>query len=122
MLLASSINFVEAKGSQQGDGSLTLTVLGDKKATFRPAKALNLADWFANRDREADQKAAELKEKAAQKGYVEKGNKDEVFRYHIAKVNEEYARSNFPYCGKGGSPQFSTPIRAILSFPRRRTS
>ena len=84
-----SINFVEAKGVQQGDGSLTLTVLGDKKATFRPAKALNLADWFANRDREADQKAAELKEKAAQKGYVEKGNKDEVFRYHIAKVNEE---------------------------------
>ena len=84
-----SINFVEAKGSQQQDGSLLLTVLGDKKATFRPAKELNLADWFANRDREADQKAAELKEKAAQKGYVEKGNKDEVFRYHIAKVNEE---------------------------------
>ena len=84
-----SINFVEAKGFQQGDGSLSLTVLGDKKATFRPAKALNLADWFADRDREADRKAAELKEKAAQKGYVEKGNKDEVFRYHIAKVNEE---------------------------------
>ena len=84
-----SINFVEAKGVQQQDGSLSLTVLGDKKATFRPAKALNLADWFAQRDREADQKAAELKEKAAQKGYVEKGNKDEVFRYHIAKVNEE---------------------------------
>ena len=84
-----SINFVEAKGVQQGDGSLSLTVLGDKKATFRPAKALNLADWFADRDREADQKAAELKEKAAQKGYVEKGNKDEVFRYPIAKVNEE---------------------------------
>ena len=84
-----SINFVDAKGFQQQDGSLFLTVLGDKKATFRPAKELNLADWFANRDREADQKAAELKEKAAQKGYVEKGNKDEVFRYHIAKVNEE---------------------------------
>ena len=84
-----SINFVEAKGVQQQDGSLSLTVLGDKKATFRPAKALNLADWFAQRDREADQKAAELKEKAAQKGYVEKGNKDEPFRYHIAKVEEE---------------------------------
>ena len=84
-----SINFVEAKGFQQQDGSLFLTVLGDKKATFRPAKELNLADWFAQRDREADRKAAELKEKAAQKGYVEKGNTDEVFRYHIAKVNEE---------------------------------
>ena len=31
----------------------------------------------------------ELWEKAKEKGYVEKGNKDEVFRYHIAKVDEE---------------------------------
>ena len=84
-----SINFVEAKGAQLADGSLALTVLGDKKATFRPAKALDLKDWFAQRDQEAAQKAADLKEKASQKGYVEKGNKDEVFRYHIAKVNEE---------------------------------
>ena len=84
-----SINFVEAKGKQAADGSLTLTVLGGLTARFRPAKALELSKWFADRDAEADQKAAELKEKAAQKGYVEKGNKDEVFRYHIAKVDEE---------------------------------
>ena len=31
----------------------------------------------------------ELGEKATQKGYVEKGNKDTVFRYHVAKVDEE---------------------------------
>ncbi len=84
-----SINFVEAKGAQLADGSLALTVLGDKRAIFRPAKALNLASWFADRDREAAAKAADLKEKSAQKGYVEKGNKDEVLRYHIAKVTEE---------------------------------
>ena len=68
-----SINFVEAKGVQQGDGSLSLTVLGDKKATFRPAKALNLADWFANRDREADQKAAELEREGRPEGLCGKG-------------------------------------------------
>ena len=82
-----SINFVEAKGVQKGDG-VELTVFGGRKAVFRPKGKLDLAAWFAQRDREADRKAAELKEKAAQKGYVEKGNKDEVFRYHIARVDE----------------------------------
>ncbi|MEI3077893.1 MAG: TOBE domain-containing protein [Oscillospiraceae bacterium] len=50
---------------------------------------MQLTDWFASRDAQAAKRAAALKEKASQKGYVEKGNKDEVFRYHIAKVNEE---------------------------------
>ena len=84
-----SINFVDAKGGQSADGSLNLTVLGGLRARFTPAQPLNLAEWFASRDRAAEEKAVKLKEKAAQKGYVEKGNKDEVFRYHIAKVTEE---------------------------------
>ena len=84
-----SINFVDAKGKQSSDGSLELTVLGGIKATFKPAKALDMQAWFASRDKEAADKAAALKQKASEKGYVEKGNKDEVFRYHIAKVNEE---------------------------------
>ena len=84
-----SINFVEAKGAQGADGALDLTVLGGLHAKFRPAKPLDLSKWFANRDEQAAKRAAELKEKASQKGYVEKGNKDEVFRYHIAKVDEE---------------------------------
>ena len=84
-----SINFVDAKGKQSSDGSLELTVLGGIKATFKPAKALDMQAWFASRDKEAADKAAALKQKASEKGYVEKGNKDEVFRYHIAKVDEE---------------------------------
>ena len=84
-----SINFVEAKGAQAQDGSIDLTVLGGLKAKFRPAKPMQLADWFAARDEQASNRAAALKEKASQKGYVEKGNKDEVFRYHIAKVVED---------------------------------
>lgn len=84
-----SINFVDAKGTQQAGGEVCLTVLGGKKATFRPAQPLDLEQWFAQRDEEFARKAQKLKEKSTQKGYVEKGNKDEVFRYHIAKVDEE---------------------------------
>ena len=82
-----SINFVEAKGVQKGN-QIDLTVFAGRKATFVPNEPLDLAAWFARRDSEAEARAAELKEKAAQKGYVEKGNKDEPFRYHIARVDE----------------------------------
>ena len=84
-----SINFVEAKGAQQPDGSITLDILGGVKAIFRPREGLDLAAWFAERDRKAAAHAAERLAKSQEKGYVEKGNKDEPFRYHIAKVEEE---------------------------------
>ena len=82
-----SINFVEAKGMQMGE-QVEMTVFDGCKATFIPNEPLDLAAWFADRDAEETAKAAALKEKAAQKGYVEKGNKDERFRYHIARVDE----------------------------------
>jgi ABC-type sugar transport system ATPase subunit len=82
-----SINFVEAKGVQKGE-QVELTVFDGCKATFVPNEPLDLAAWFAERDEEETARAAALKEKAAQKGYVEKGNKDEPFRYHIARVDE----------------------------------
>ena len=82
-----SINFVEAKGVQRGN-QVELTVFNGRKAAFVPNEPLDLAAWFANRDAEAEAKATALKEKAAQKGYVEKGNKDEPFHYHIARVDE----------------------------------
>ena len=84
-----SINFVEAKGAQQPDGSITLDIFGGVKAVFRPREGLDLAAWFAERDRKAAAHAAERLAKSQEKGYVEKGNKDEPFRYHIAKVEEE---------------------------------
>lgn len=84
-----SINFVEVKGRQAADGTISMTMLGGVQATFRPKKPVELAAWFADRDRSEEEKAAALREKAKEKGYVEKGNKDEVFRYHIAKVDEE---------------------------------
>ena len=84
-----SINFIEAKGSQGADGAISLTALGGLQAKFRSAEPLELGKWFTDRDAAAEADAAALREAAKQKGYVEKGNKDETFKYHIAKVEEE---------------------------------
>ena len=84
-----SINFIEAKGSQQADGAIALSFLGGLQAKFRSAEGVDLAKWFAERDAAVEADAAALREAAREKGYVEKGNKDETFKYHIAKVNEE---------------------------------
>ncbi|MGN0985783.1 MAG: ATP-binding cassette domain-containing protein [Candidatus Enterenecus sp.] len=83
-----SINFIEAKGSQREDGSVALTVLGGKKAVFKPVQPLNLAQWFQDRDSQEAAQAEALRKKAEEKSYVEKSNKDETFRYHIDKVEE----------------------------------
>ena len=84
-----SINFVEASGEQQEDGSVALTLFRNRRARFRPARPLDLKSWFQARDREAQERAELRRKQAADKNYGEKGNKDEVFRYHIAKVVED---------------------------------
>ena len=84
-----SINFVEAAGTQAPDGTIPLTLLGGRRAVFRPASPVSLPDWFKARNEDIARQEAEHQKKAAQKSYVEKSNKDETFRYHIAKVVEE---------------------------------
>jgi len=84
-----SINFVDAKASQRADGAIDLELFQGRKAVFTPAEPLSLAEWDKERDALAAAKEEEHKQKAAQKGYVEKSNKDEPFLYHIAKVDEE---------------------------------
>ena len=83
-----AINFVEATADQAGD-AIDLTLLDGVKARFHPERPLELARWFADRDARRQAREEARKQAAAQKGYVEKGNKDEAFRYHISKVVEE---------------------------------
>ncbi len=83
-----SINFVEARGKQE-DSKLIFTLLGGVKASFEPTTKVVLNEWFASRDKEQEEGEAERQRKLSDKKYVEKGNKDEVFRYPIAKVIEE---------------------------------
>lgn len=87
-----SMNFVDAKGKQNEDGSVSLEILDGIKARFVPGKEstpFNMAEWKKNRDKEALEKAEEEKKRLARKGAVEKTNKDEVFKYHVQKVEEE---------------------------------
>ena len=84
-----SINFVEARGAQRADGAVELTVFDSVKALFKPAEQLDLRAWFAKRDAAAAEREQARRRASEQKGYVEKSNKDETFRYHVSKVNEE---------------------------------
>jgi len=83
-----SINFIEAKGTQKGNGEIALRIFDDKEVVFKSNASLDLNAWFQERDLMAEKVQEELNKKIADKKYVEKGNKDEVFRYHISCVDE----------------------------------
>ena len=83
-----SINFIEAKGAEKEAGTIALQLLG-KEAVFTPEKELKLTEWFVERDRKKEEREEEQKKRAEEKGYVEKGNKDEIFRYPISYVSGE---------------------------------
>lgn len=92
-----SINFIEARGTQSADGSLKLQILDGRQAVFTPSEAVGLQSWFAERDRAKAEEEALQQEKRKDRKYVEKANKDEVFEYHIARVNEAaYALAEAP--------------------------
>lgn len=84
-----SINFVEAKGEQGEDGEINLSIFHGVKARFVPNEKLNLSEWFSGRDREKEEVRRAEAEKLKKKHAVEKQNKDEVFQYHVARIEEE---------------------------------
>ncbi|MCR5157029.1 MAG: ABC transporter ATP-binding protein [Butyrivibrio sp.] len=84
-----SMNFVDARGTQQSDGSVAVDILGGIKARFVPTEKTDLKEWRAARDKEAADKLEYEKARLQKKGAVEKSNKDEVFKYHIQKVEEQ---------------------------------
>ncbi len=84
-----SMNFVDAKGTQQSDGSVALDMLDGIKARFVPSEKTDLVKWRADRDKDIADKAEYERKRLMQKGAVEKSNKDEVFKYHVQKVEEQ---------------------------------
>lgn len=87
-----SINFIDAKGRESEKG-IEMELFDGNKVLFKPeekdGKPFNLEAWYKSRDDDAEAEVKALEEASRQKGYVEKQNKDEVFKYHIAKVDEE---------------------------------
>jgi len=84
-----SMNFVDGKGKQAEDGSIVLDILGEHKAKFVPNEKILLSDWRAARDKEDADKQEFERQRLMKKGAVEKSNKDEVFKYHVQKVEEQ---------------------------------
>lgn len=82
-----SINFIEAKGRQKEDWSLDFSILDGIQVKFKPTMDFNLTKWFEQRKTLLEEKALPSPEMLS-KNYVEKVNKDELFNYHIEKVED----------------------------------
>ena len=83
-----AINFIDASGTQQSDGTLTLSALDGMQLSFRPKEPLDVAAWYERADAEDKARRDAENARALDKKSVEKGNKDVLFRYHVARVNE----------------------------------
>ena len=90
-----AVNFIEASGTQQGD-ELSLGILGNAKAAFKPQGNLKIVDWYKEDDLKQAEKKARQDAMAKLPGYVEKTNKDTVFKYNIAQVEETDAKRPTP--------------------------
>ena len=76
-----AINFINARGKQQDDGSFRLKLLDNYEADFVPTEKINVSEWYSSAEKEiADFNA---KERPA-----EKINKDLPFNYPVATVSE----------------------------------
>jgi len=77
-----AINFMNARGKQQADGSFSLKMLDKYDAVFSPAEQVNAETWYAQAEKEIA--AFESKVRPA-----EKTNKDVPFNYPVAMVTDK---------------------------------
>ena len=92
-----SINFIDAKGTQTEDGKVELMALNGIRLKFVPKQPVDIAKWQADRDKEAADAQAAAEESLKDKKAVEKSNKDEKFKYHVAMVEEnDYSMEEEP--------------------------
>ena len=83
-----SINFVEANGIQNANADMELNALEGRKLTFRFKEAIDMKAWRAALAKRREAKAALEAERKLDKKNVEKGNKDALFKYPIARVED----------------------------------
>ena len=76
-----AINFINARGSQQNDGSFHFKILDKYEADFIPTEKINIKEWYSSTEKEIA--AFNAKERPA-----EKTNKDVPFKYPVSMVSE----------------------------------
>ena len=47
-----AINFINARGTQQGDGSFSVKILDSYEAKFVPTEKINVAEWYSSAEKE----------------------------------------------------------------------
>lgn len=82
-----SINFIDVKGHEE-NGSLKLTMLDGIEATFKSNDGISITEWQKQRDALEKSKLEAKASLLSDKKYIEKGNKDEVFKYNISKIDD----------------------------------
>ena len=77
-----AINFMNATGKQESDGSFSLDFLGGYKASFVPSEKVDLGEWYTGAEKEIAEFEAKVRPE-------EKSNKDVPFSYPIHMVDDE---------------------------------
>lgn len=82
-----SINFVNAKVTSENNDEFKCEILNDIKVKFVQAgEKVNMDNWYKELDATLRQNENELNEAKTKKGYVEKSNKIELFRYNVETI------------------------------------
>lgn len=82
-----SINFIEADGKNV-DGKFELTIFDKYKAEFKPLNKIDMKKWLEDVKKHEEELLKIEEAKKQSPNYIEKSNKDEVFKYNIPHVEE----------------------------------
>ena len=96
-----AINFIEASGRQQRDGTIAMKIFNGAEVTFIPNDALDLAQWHISVDEQI----------AANPQTQDKANKDTAFHYNIATVDDTGETEDIAPKAEAGEEAFIIGVR-----------
>lgn len=83
-----AVNFIEVKAKQKGD-VIRLKYFNDMEMDFVPNERFDLKAKMEEIEGDLNAKKAALEEAKLDKDFVQKGNRDETFNYHIQTIKGE---------------------------------
>ena len=95
-----AVNFIQAKGVQQANGTVALTMMDGISAVFTPAEKTDISAWAKETWEATEAQRNKVRN-------VEKSNKDTTFKVHINYVDDSKAE----VIGEPGDEDFMIGIR-----------
>lgn len=84
-----AINFIDANGKQNSNGSLDLKIFDNQNIEFIFNKNIDINEWYEKENLEEEKAKEAYQKKASAKGFVERANKETNFKYHVALIDEK---------------------------------